>query len=102
MLVTCGLVHLDPSWINVLLRALLDHRLVDRNHASWWTQQMMDYCDQQHIPFDELDAVHEKFVKAGRLTKAYVGFLWREENQLGNKDVFDRMLSSLAIHGAMF
>ncbi|CAM9706916.1 unnamed protein product, partial [Sphacelaria rigidula] len=27
MLVTCGLVHLNPSWINVLLRALLDHDL---------------------------------------------------------------------------
>ncbi|CAM9176999.1 unnamed protein product, partial [Sphacelaria rigidula] len=80
----------------------VDHRLVDANQAVWWTQQLKEYCDERHILFDELDAVHKRFVRNGRLTKAYVGFLWREEYSLVHTHVFARMLSTLAIHGAMF
>lgn len=34
MLAACGLIHLNPSWINRLLRELLDHRLADPKEAS--------------------------------------------------------------------
>lgn len=34
MLAACGLIHLNPSWINSLLRELLDHRLADPQEVS--------------------------------------------------------------------
>lgn len=34
MLAACGLIHLNPSWINGLLRELLDHRLADPQEVS--------------------------------------------------------------------
>lgn len=34
VLAACGLIHLNPSWINGLLRELLDHRLADPKKAS--------------------------------------------------------------------
>lgn len=35
MLAACGLIHLNPSWINSLLRELLDHRLADPQEVSY-------------------------------------------------------------------
>ncbi|CAM9716580.1 unnamed protein product [Ectocarpus fasciculatus] len=35
VLAACGLIHLNPSWINVLLRELSDHRWTDPDEASY-------------------------------------------------------------------
>lgn len=102
VLVACGLVHLDPSWINLLLRELLDHRLADPAQASWWKRQLAEYCRRNGSRFPELIAIHKNFLRTGRLTKDYLQFLWREVPGLANAEVFGRMISTMSTYGAMF
>lgn len=102
MLVSCGVVHLDPSWINVLLRALLDHRVVDPTERSWWNEQFTKYDEEHSIPFDELAIAHKNFIRTGRLTEKYLQFLWRDVPELSDAHVFTCVLSTLSEHGAVF
>lgn len=102
VLVACGLVHLDPSWINLLLRELLDHRLADPAQVSWWQGQLADYCRRNGSRFPELIAVHKNFLRTGRLTSDYLRFLWRKVHELANPQVFGRMISTMSMYGAMF
>ncbi|CAM9140785.1 unnamed protein product, partial [Sphacelaria rigidula] len=44
LLFACDLVHLDPSWINLLLRELLDHRLAEVEQTEQWQSDVDEYC----------------------------------------------------------
>ncbi|CAM9570644.1 unnamed protein product, partial [Sphacelaria rigidula] len=103
MLVACGLVHLDPSWINLLLRELLDHRLVDPEQAGWWKKELVDHCRRTRgSRYPDLIVMHKNFIRTGRLTKDYVRFLWREVPGLDSIQVFSRMISTMSTFGVMF
>lgn len=48
-LVACDLIHLNPSWINSLLRELLDHNLADPTKVLFTSQFLMcDACSISH------------------------------------------------------
>lgn len=98
----CGLVHLDPSWINALLRELLDHRLPEREHIEWWKTEMEDCRCQSSLRFDDLIRAHQIHVATGRLSKQYLAFLWRKIPGLADERVLDRMIDTMARCGAMF
>lgn len=100
MLVACKIVHLDPSWINLLLRALLYHRFADPNQAGWWRKQLEGYSRAHRVPFHQLVTLHKNFVRTGRLTEDFLRFVWRDV--LANRQVFNRMVETMSTHGAMF
>lgn len=101
MLIASNLVHLDPSWINALLRELLDHRLADEDHSNWWTKELIDFCRRNGLVFSELITLHKNFLKTGRLTKVYLRFLWRNVPGVQDTDVLPRMISTMSTYGAM-
>lgn len=100
ILVTSGLVHLDPTWINKLLRALLDHSLIDATDAR--KVEFKDYSRRNSLAYGRLTQTHENFIRTGRLTETYLRFLWRDIPEIADGDVFQRMVSTLSHHGAMF
>eukprot|EP00903_Cladosiphon_okamuranus_P009162 g8755.t1 len=102
VLTACGLIHLNPSWINGLLRELLDHRLADPKKAHWWREQLGAYSDEHGIWFDELIEIHSRFAPTGLLTTEYLGFLWRDIVKDPDRVVFGRLVNTMAAHDAMF
>ncbi|CAM9404406.1 unnamed protein product, partial [Sphacelaria rigidula] len=104
LLVECKLVHLDPSWINLLLRALVDHRLADERLQREWREQLEDHSAKCGIPPSELIGLHKRFISTGRLTQEYLKFLWRDVSELHNDSfptVFRRMIEMMSTCGAM-
>ncbi|CAM9960831.1 unnamed protein product [Ectocarpus sp. 4 AP-2014] len=102
VLVACGLIHLNPSWINCLLRELLDHRLAEPRKAQWWREQLGAYGDEHGIRFDELVEIHSRFAPTGLLTTEYLGFLWRDIVKGADQMIFGRLVETMAVHDAMF
>lgn len=102
MLVACNLVHLDPSWINLLLRALLDHRLADKRQEEEWKEQLAKYSAHCGIPFPELARLHKSFIRTGRLTEEYLQFVWREVAGLDLPKILSRMIETMSTYGVMF
>ncbi|CAM9209821.1 unnamed protein product [Sphacelaria rigidula] len=102
LLVVCDLVHLDPSWINVPLQALLDHRLADKRQESEWIEQLEGYSASCGILPSELMRLHRNFIRTGRLTETYLHFIWREILELDCPRVFSRMIETMSTFGAMF
>ncbi|CAM9581938.1 unnamed protein product [Sphacelaria rigidula] len=95
------LVHLDPSWINLLLRELLDHRLTEVEQMEQWRRDMKNYCRNSKLHYDEQLNTHRSFLISGRLSKDYLRFLWRDVPGL-DEMVFGRMVDALSTYGAMF
>lgn len=48
MLAACGLIHLNTSWINSLLRELLDHRLADPQEVIVFSPSFL-YCFELRV-----------------------------------------------------
>ncbi|CAM9300333.1 unnamed protein product [Sphacelaria rigidula] len=101
LLFACGLVHLDPSWINLLLRELLDHRLAEVALTEQWHCEVDEHCRSVNLHFDELVDSHRIFLKTGRLSKDYLRFLWRDVPDL-DETVLGRMIDTMSTYGAMF
>ncbi|CAM9744681.1 unnamed protein product [Sphacelaria rigidula] len=102
LLMVCDLVHFDPSWINQLLRALLDHRLADKQQEEEWRTQLGYYCRSCGTHPSKLTRLHKNFTRTGRLTEEYLHFVWREVPGLGCPTVFSRMIETMSRYGAMF
>lgn len=98
-----GLLHLDPTWINDLLWAILDHRLADPEETPFWDGELVDFVDQHpKVEFDELSTTHQTFCATGTLTVSYLKFLWRELKGVQQEGVFDRLLDTMQKHGVLF
>ncbi|CAM9634178.1 unnamed protein product, partial [Laminaria digitata] len=102
VLAACGLIHLNPSWLNDLLRELLDHRLADPKEAEWWREQLEMYGREHGFRLNRLLETHRRFVTTGMLTKHYLQFLWREVVKGVDEVVFARLVETMAVHNAMF
>lgn len=102
MLVACDLVHLDPSWINYLLRELVDHRLMDPREKDWWDDQLIDHCLRHGTRLNLLSTQHDLFSRTGKLTETYCQFLWRDVPGIADPVVFHRMVDTMSTYGAMF
>lgn len=102
ILVGCGLIHLDPSWINDLLRELLDHRLAEQDRTEWWEREMADHRRESGLHLDDLVRAHRIFVASGRLSKPYLEFLWRNVPGLTETGVLDRMINTMVRYGVLF
>ncbi|CAM9165329.1 unnamed protein product [Ectocarpus sp. 6 AP-2014] len=102
VLAVCGLVHLNPSWINVLLREVLDHRLTDPNEDEWWWKQLKAYERNRGIPINELLETHRHFTTTGILTEEFLRFLWRDVLKGVDEKVFARLVETMTAHDAMF
>ncbi|CAN0005427.1 unnamed protein product, partial [Sphacelaria rigidula] len=101
LLFACGLVHLDPSWINLLLRELLDHRLAGIEQTEQWRREVDEYCRASTLHFDDLVDTHQRYLKTGRLSKDYVRFLWRDVKDV-DETALGRMMDTMSTYGAMF
>lgn len=101
-MLACDLLHLDPSWINLLLRELLDHRLGELGHTESWHRDMEKYCHRIGLHFDQLIDTQRSFLTTGRLLKDYLGFLWRDVPGLDDATVLERMMDTMSTYGAMF
>lgn len=104
MLQACGIMHLVPSWINKLLRALADHRLADPDLKEWWEKELETFidCRRNEGPPDLLFKAHRDFRKTGRLSRDYLMFLWREMDEIKNDpDVVDSLIEAAISHRVM-
>ncbi|CAM9794413.1 unnamed protein product, partial [Sphacelaria rigidula] len=101
LLFECDLVHLDPSWINLLLRELLDHRLTEVEQTEEWENEVGKFCREEGLRFNELVATHQRFLKTGRLSEHYLRFLWRNVPGLDGT-ALGRMMKTMSTYGAMF
>lgn len=100
-----GLLHLDPTWINELLRAILDHRLQDPGEADFWEEQMEKFLHNgamMEVDDYQLSNVHQTFCATGTLTVGYLYFLWRDVEGINQEVVFARLLETLRKHGVLF
>eukprot|EP00752_Nemacystus_decipiens_P016938 g15166.t1 len=97
------LLHLDPTWINELLRAILDHRLQDPAESDFWEKQLEAFgIGYPPLKFKQLVEAHETFCATGTLTQSYLQFLWREVNGIDQGGLFDRLLETMLKHGVVF
>ena len=104
MLHASGIMHLDPSWINKLVRCLTDHRLADAGRKDWWRIEMEDFIDAGRSEGSPslLFQAHEDFRRTGRLTRDYLKFLWREVDEVKtDHDVLDSLIETISYHGVM-
>lgn len=96
------LVHLDPTWINDLLRSILDHRLQDPDESSFWKEEIEKFTTKHNLHFGNLFNTHQTFCAGGTLTADYLRFLWREVADIQQPEVFERVLGTMQKHGVMF
>ena len=98
-----GLLHLDPTWLNELLRAILDHRLQDPAASVFWETELEAFADlHPRLDFDQLVNAHQTFCDTGTLTASYLKFLWREVKDIDGEGFFDRLLETMRKHGVVF
>lgn len=103
LLFAYGLVHLNPWWLNQLLREVLDHRLGHVNEAEWLHHEMDVYCSRFSLHIDELRDAQRRFLETGRLSKEYLRFLWQDVRGLEQGElVFDRVIHTMSTYGALF
>ncbi|CAM9664146.1 unnamed protein product [Sphacelaria rigidula] len=101
LLFACDLVHLDPSWINLLLRELLDHRLAVVEQMEEWQSDVDKYCRGDDVRFNELVVTHRRFLETGGLSEYYLNFLWRDVPGL-DETARGRITETMSSYGAMF
>ncbi|CAM9986864.1 unnamed protein product, partial [Choristocarpus tenellus] len=101
-LLSCGILYLDPSWLNKPLRAILDHRLADQEQKAYWIAQLKEYNCRPGVNFGHLKVFHDKFCITGRLTVGYLRFLWRDLDVDKDEVVFKRLLRTMSEFGAIF
>lgn len=104
MLHASGIMHLDPSWINKLVRCLTDHRLADPDRKDWWKIEIGDFIEagRNEGPPSLLYQAHEDFRRTGRLSRDYLKFLWREVDEIKtDHDVLDSLIETISCHGVM-
>eukprot|EP00903_Cladosiphon_okamuranus_P013762 g12810.t1 len=98
-----GLLHLDPTWINELLRAILDHRLQDPAESSFWERELEDFANgHPRLRFSQLVIAHRTFCATGTLTESYLHFLWRKVDGIDQGGLFGRLLETMRKHGVVF
>lgn len=104
MLHASGMMHLDPSWINKLVRCLTDHRLADPDRKTWWRTELEQFIDAGRNEGSPslLFQAHEDFLRTGRLNRDYLKFLWREVDEIKtDRDVLDSLIDTISCHGVM-
>ncbi len=98
-----GLLHLDPTWINELLRAILDHRLQDPAESVFWERELKAFANYHpRLHFNQLVKAHRTFCTTGTLTASYLRFLWRKVTGIDKKELFDRLLETMLKNGVVF
>lgn len=100
-----GLLYLDPTWINELLRAVLDHRLQDSTKDVFWEDELENFLrgeDTMDIDHYQLSNVHQTFCATGTLTVSYLCFLWRGVESIKQEGVFGRLMATMRQHGVLF
>ncbi|CAN0413902.1 unnamed protein product [Pylaiella littoralis] len=96
-----GLLHLDPTWINDLLRAILDHRLQDLSETHFWEKTLETFTDRHKLKYNQLSNTHQTFCAKGTLTVS-LKFLWRGVEGIQTDEVLERVLRTLMAHGVLF
>ena len=96
-----GLLYLDPTWLNVPLRAILDHRLQDPD-TDYWDKELVAF-DELHpkVDFHRLLLAHQTFCATGTLTVSYLLFLWRDVKGI-QEEAFELLLRTMCKHGVLF
>lgn len=96
-----GLLYLDPTWLNVPLRAILDHRLQDPD-TEYWDRELVAF-EKLHpkVDFHKLLLAHRTFCATGTLTVSYLLFLWRDVEGI-REEAFELLLRTMSKHGVLF
>lgn len=98
-----GLLYLDPTWIDKLMGAILDHRLQDPYTTMDWDRELRKFSDDNSgvVKFHELSNTHQTFRAAGTLTVSYLRFLWRDVEEIQEEGVFRCLLQTMCEHGVL-
>lgn len=97
------LLYLDPTWINKMMGAILDHRLQNPD-TEYWKDELRKFSDTEDdaLEFHELSNTHQTFSSTGTLTVSYLHFLWRDIEEIREEGVFERLLQTMCKHGVLF
>lgn len=100
---SCGLLHLDPTWINDLLREILDHRLQGASNKEYWENELLLF-EEKHPDAGmlALQRAHLNFSTTGTLTVGYLRFLWRNMRGIGDHTVFKCLMNTMSEYGVVF
>ncbi|CAN0116094.1 unnamed protein product, partial [Ectocarpus fasciculatus] len=95
-------LYVEPTWINEVLRAILDHQLTDDTMEKFWEGELKTFVrDRAGAEYLELKKVHDKFCSTGTLTVGYLRFLWRNVG-IGDEEIFWCVLATMSHHGVIF
>lgn len=96
------ILYLEPTWINDLLKAILDHDLVDARKNNFWKDELVKFCSGNSGIYFDLKKVHDNFSSTGVLTVGYLRFLWRNVPEIGDKAFFMSLVGTMTCHGVIF
>lgn len=103
MLLSGEVLYVDPTWINELLRAILDHQLTDETMQDSWERELQSFVrSRAGAEYLKLKKVHDNFCSTGTLTVGYLRFLWRNVFGVGDEYMFRSVLSATSHHGVIF
>ncbi|CAM9987115.1 unnamed protein product [Ectocarpus sp. 6 AP-2014] len=95
-------LYVEPTWINELLRAILDHQLTEKAKEGFWDEELKRFALDRSAPYVELRKVHNNFCDTGTLTVGYLRFLWRNVFEDADEEIFKGVLETMSHHGVMF
>lgn len=101
VLMSGEVLYVEPTWINELFRAILDHQLTDEAMENSWERELQKFA-WSSAEYLKLKKVHDNFCSTGTLTIGYLRFLWRNTLGIGDEDIFRCMLSTMSQHGVIF
>lgn len=95
-------LYLEPTWINELLRAILNHQLAEEGKERFWEEELKAFSNGNNEVYRYLKEVHDNFPSTGILNVRYLRFLWRMVKETGDKAFFKSLLRTMSLHGIIF
>lgn len=96
------ILYLEPTWINELLREILNHDLADTSKADFWEKELARFCERNNETFYSLKKIHDNFPSTGILSVKYLRFLWRDASGISDMVLFESLLRTMSHHGVIF
>lgn len=97
-----GVLFLAPTWINELLRAILDHELTDDTKEDFWKSELQGFTDGDNSLYFHLKKIHDSFPSTGILTVGYLRFLWRNIHEINDESFLRSLLRIMSHCGVIF
>ena len=96
------ILYLKATWINELLREILNHDLANVKKEDFWAKKLVKFCGSNNKMFCELKWIHDNFPSTGILNVRYLRFLWRDVSEISDMALFESLLRTMSSYGLIF